>query len=327
MDLQEIKNRLKDFKLYYPFVSKNEMMKKVARAILTCVRVDINVLIIGETGTGKDMVAQTIHRLSGKPADKFIRVNCGAIPEGLAESELLGHTRGAFTGASESRRGKLELADGGTLFLDEIASMRLSMQAILLNALDGNAIYKVGGEKEFVFRMRVLAASNGNLEEAIKDRLFREDLYYRLAGIIIELPPLRERVEDIKGIAEYVLRHICQDASLSQAKFDAEALGFLQDRHWSGNIREMKNTIERVALLTEKQLITAKDLEAYNRSPLKRVIKKGLLQDSEYEMIIEALNDNHWIQKAAAQQLGISARAMNYKIWKYGITHERWRRK
>ena len=223
---------------------------------------DARVLITGANGTGKELVARSLHELSNRNKAPFIEVNCAAIPAELIESELFGHAKGAFTSAVKDRKGKFELASGGTLFLDEIGDMSLAAQAKVLRALQENLIQRVGGEKDIKVDCRVLAATNKDLQLEIKEGRFREDLFHRLAVILIHVPSLNERREDIPMLTEHFLQLICQDHGIPKKSIDAAAIEALQALNWTGNIRELRNIIERLVILSD-QTITSSDVKRY----------------------------------------------------------------
>jgi transcriptional regulator with GAF, ATPase, and Fis domain len=231
------------------------MIEKVAPS-------DARVLITGGNGTGKELVARSLHELSNRGKMPFIEVNCAAIPAELIESELFGHEKGAFTSAVKDRKGKFELASGGTLFLDEIGDMSLSAQAKVLRALQENVIQRVGGEKDLKVDCRVLAATNKDLREEIKAGRFREDLFHRLAVILIHVPALNERRSDIPLLVNHFLKLVCQDHGIALKTIEATAVKALQELNWTGNIRELRNIIERLVILSD-QCITAADVQRY----------------------------------------------------------------
>jgi two-component system, NtrC family, nitrogen regulation response regulator NtrX len=231
------------------------MIEKVAPS-------DARVLITGGNGTGKELVARSLHELSTRVKMPFIEVNCAAIPAELIESELFGHEKGAFTSAIKDRKGKFELASGGTLFLDEIGDMSLTAQAKVLRALQENFIQRVGGEKDLKVDCRVLAATNKDLREEIKAGRFREDLFHRLAVILIHVPSLNERRSDIPLLVNHFLKLVCQDHGIAQKTIDIAAVQALQALNWTGNIRELRNIIERLVILSD-QCITANDVQRY----------------------------------------------------------------
>jgi DNA-binding NtrC family response regulator len=236
-------------------IEVKKMIEKVAPS-------NARVLITGENGTGKELVAQQLHKLSGRNKLPFIEVNCAAIPSELIESELFGHEKGAFTSANKMKKGKFELADGGTLFLDEIGDMSLSAQAKVLRALQENKITRVGSEKDINVDVRVFAATNKNLQKEIEDGNFREDLFHRLSVILIKVPTLNERMEDIPLLADHFMLQICAAQGVAEKKFSAGALKALQAVNWSGNIRELRNIIERLIILCDEE-ITEDDIKLF----------------------------------------------------------------
>jgi DNA-binding NtrC family response regulator len=232
------------------------MIQKVAPS-------DARVMITGENGTGKELVARSLHDNSNRSKMPFIEVNCASIPGELIESELFGHEKGAFTSAVKDKKGKFELASGGTLFLDEIGDMSLAAQAKVLRALQENVIQRVGGEKDIKVNCRVVAATNKNLQEEIKEGRFREDLYHRLAVILIHVPSLNDRKEDIALLAEHFLTQICNDQGIVRKTFSDKAILELQKINWTGNIRELRNIVERLVILCDN-LISDEDVKMYS---------------------------------------------------------------
>jgi Nif-specific regulatory protein len=315
------------------------VIEKVARSHST-------VLIQGETGTGKELVANAIHAASPRSARSLVKVNCAALPEPLLESELFGHERGAFTGADRQRVGRFELANGGTLFLDEIGDMSLQTQAKLLRVLQEQMFERVGGEKTLTVDVRLIAATNKHLDVEVRERRFRDDLFYRLNVVTIDLPPLRERREDILLLAKHFLDRYARDLGKPVGDLDPAACDLLENHSWPGNIRELENTIERAVLMAEGSALRAADLglapfggAATDLSPdggPARAPIQGQTQGSaadlhskrldeiEKNTILRVLAENNWVQKDAARLLGISPRVLNYKIKSHGITHPTW---
>lgn len=243
-------------------VGESESMNQIKSMIEKVAPTDARVLITGGNGTGKELVARWIHEKSQRCAGPLVEVNCAAIPSELIESELFGHEKGAFTSAIKQRIGKFEQANGGTLFLDEIGDMSLSAQAKVLRALQENKITRVGGEKEIAVSPRVLAATNKNLKAEIEKGNFREDLYHRLSVIVIHVPSLNERKEDIPILAEHFLKEICEDYGMPAKSFSPESLKELQKINWTGNIRELRNVVERLVILGDKK-ISDKDVKLF----------------------------------------------------------------
>lgn len=246
----------------YEMIGESGSIKKIHEMISRVAPTDARVLITGENGTGKELVAHAIHENSQRSNAPLIEVNCAAIPSELIESELFGHEKGAFTSAIRQKKGNFELADGGTLFLDEIGDMSLSAQAKVLRALQENKITRVGGDKEINVNVRVIAATNKNLKKEIEKGNFREDLYHRLGVILIHVPSLNERKDDIPTLAKHFLQQICSEYGMPQKEFAPDALKALQTIDWTGNIRELRNVVERLIILCDKK-ITAADVNTY----------------------------------------------------------------
>jgi len=238
----------------YNMMGESSALKQVREMIDKLAPTDARVLILGPNGSGKELVAREIHEKSLRSSGPFVEVNCAAIPSELIESELFGHEKGAFTSAIKQKKGNFEQAEGGTLFLDEIGDMSLSAQAKVLRALQENKIMRVGGEKEILVNVRVLAATNKNLQEEIAKGNFREDLYHRLSVIVVKVPSLNDRREDIPLLVEYFSQIICKDYGMAVKKFDKEALDQLQQKNWTGNIRELRNIVERLIILGGAQI-------------------------------------------------------------------------
>jgi len=275
------------------------------------------VLLRGETGTGKELITRLIHLLSDRKNGPLIEVNCAAIPENLFESELFGHEKGSFTGATTSREGRFEAARGGTLFLDEVGELPFSMQAKLLRALQEKRISRVGSSREIDVDVRVIAATNRNLRELVASGSFREDLYYRLNVFEVELPPLRRRKEDIPLLADFFL----EKSSPVKMQFDADAMSYLMKYPFPGNVRELEHLIQRLSTLVRGRVIRARDLplDIRHAEPAAKNNLQERLTTVEQQMILEALEQNNWVQTRAADSLGISERVLRYKIGKYGI--------
>ncbi len=329
------------FDYYYPMVSHNPQIRQMLALIKKVARSNATVLIQGETGTGKEMMASLIQVLSLRADKPFIQVNCAALPDQLLESELFGHERGAYTGAYTTRIGKFELADKGTLFLDEVGDMALPTQAKILRVLQEQRFSRLGGNRLINVDVRLIAATNKDLEREIELGNFRLDLYYRLNVVQINIPPLRERREDIPILAEYFRRKFASEMKKEVGGFTQETMRLLQNHSWPGNIRELKNLVERAVIVVgEGQQITPNDLSlsgrdyfaagGQNRRRQENGSDKGLatlnLAELERTAIIQALERTGWVQKDAAKLLGISPRALNYKISQHNITHHSWKK-
>ncbi len=315
-------------------VGESPQMKEIFRTIEKVARSNATVLVLGETGVGKELIAEAIHRNSSRADRPFVKMNCAALHENLLESELFGHERGAFTGADRQRIGRFELANEGTLFLDEIGNMSPSTQAKVLRVLQEREFERLGGSRTLKVDVRLVAATNKNLEQAIAKGEFREDLYYRLNVVTIVVPPLRERKEDVLPLATHFLNRFAAEFGKDVRGFDPSAIRTLRRHHWPGNIRELENTVERAVLMCEGGLVTDADLNlsAAARNAADNVTALNLrlpptgirLEDLEKQAILEALRINNWVQKDAARFLGISSRVMNYKVAKYEIKNPRW---
>ncbi len=315
-------------------VGESAKMQDVIRLTRKVASSKATVLITGETGTGKELIAGMIHANSLRRHQSFVKVNCAALQDNLLESELFGHEKGAFTGADRHRIGRFEQAHQGTIFLDEIGDMSASTQAKVLRVLQEEEFERLGGTKTLKVDVRVITATNKDLEEAIEKAEFREDLFYRLNVVSIRIPPLRERPEDVEPIAMFFLRKYAGELKKRIDGFAPEALRHLREYAWPGNVRELNNTLERAALMAEGERIEAGDLslpDVCDQEPegsnLIRLPRNGVdFQQMEKEMILEALRMNDWVQKDAARFLGMSRRVIHYKIQKLGITNPKWRK-
>jgi DNA-binding NtrC family response regulator len=317
-------------------VGNSNQIKKVLEMIKKIAKSNASILITGETGTGKELIASLVHYNSLRASQSFVKVNCAALQENLLESELFGHEKGAFTSADRQRIGRFEQANGGTLFLDEIGDMSASTQAKVLRVLQEHEFERLGGMKTIKVDVRIIAATNKNLKDAITSNLFREDLYYRLNTVSIEMPSLRERKDDVLPLANYFVKKYGEEIKKNIVGFSPQAAKYLTRHNWPGNIRELQNTIERAVLMAETNVIGVEDLsinsgssEASSAESVKIKIPPGgiKLDDLERDTILEALKMSNWVQKDAAELLGVSRRVLNYKVKIHNITHERWRRK
>ena len=299
------------------------IMETITRVAPTNARV----LIMGENGTGKELVARKLHELSKRAGEPFVEVNCAAIPEDLIESELFGHEKGSFTGAISQRIGKFELADGGTLFLDEVGDMSLSAQAKVLRVLQESVFERVGGTETKRVDVRVLAATNKNLLEEAARMRFREDLYYRLNVVPIRIPPLRERKSDIKILADYFLREVAVELGRSPKRLASEALDVLMEYSWPGNVRELRNLIERLCILTLTDLIKRDDLptlalvreEDARKDPFGLRTYQEFKDFMEKEYLVKKLRENNGNVSRTARQLDMQRSNLYKKLEKYGI--------
>ena len=293
-----------------------------------------NILIAGESGTGKELVAKAIHYNSPRKEKPFVTLNCGAIPESLIESELFGHMKGAFTDAIATKKGLFEVADEGTIFLDEISELPLLMQVKLLRVLQDKEFKRVGGTEDIRVDVRIISATNKDLEGAVREKLFREDLFYRLNVIQIKLPPLRERKEDIPILANHFLKKYSEELNKNILNISPETHQILLHYEYPGNVRELQNIIERAVALEGSQELTATNLNSYlSEQPL---LKKGsmdieipnegidlekIVEDLERTLLLKALDKTKGIKKKAAELLHINFRSMRYRLEKYGLNH------
>ena len=281
------------------------------------------VLILGESGTGKEMVAQALHRLSGQRSGPFVAINCNTIPENLLESELFGHEKGSFTGAHTQRKGHVETAAGGTLFMDEIGELPLAVQVKLLRFLQEKTFLRVGGRQEIRSDARVLSATNRNLQESAASGKFREDLYYRLAVVVVKVPPLRERGDDVVLMARAFLRKYGVEHQKPNLTFAPDAFRALTGHRWAGNVRELQNRVQRAVIMAEGKRVTAKDLElADTVSALPPQTLKEARESVEREMVQEALRRHRGKITSAAVELGVSRPTLYELMEKLGIAKD-----
>jgi DNA-binding NtrC family response regulator len=298
-----------------------EAMEVARRLIANVANTPASVLISGESGTGKELVARTVHLGSRRRDAGFVAVNCAAIPENLMESELFGHEKGAFTGAVQARPGKFELAAGGTLFLDEIGDLPLALQAKLLRILQEKVFERLGGRREIRADVRIIAATNKDLADEVREKRFREDLYYRLNVFPIHLPPLRERRDGLPIIVEYLVLRAARQIGRAVSAVEPEVHAAFARYDWPGNIRELQNIIERAVILSSGR-ITVEDLPELVRRPVKQSADgaDGRLQELERLSIIKALEQTGGNRRLAAERLGISKRTLQYRLKAYGLT-------
>ena len=303
----------------FGIIGESEEMYKVYHAINKVRKTGASVLITGESGTGKELVARAIHYGGKTSKAPFVPINCGGIPDSLLESELFGHVKGAFTGAVETRAGFFQTADGGTIFLDEISNTSLAMQAKLLRVLQEKEFYMVGSKKSQKVNVRVVAATNVDLMQLVKQGRFREDLYYRLNIISIELPPLRDRGEDVHLLINFLLGKYVSELGRKPMKFTPRALKALKEYGWPGNVRELQNLVHRLAIMADESVIDVPDLpETFRFSALR---SKGLdrkLEDVEREYIMDVFAANNKNLSHTAERLGIDRKTLRERIKRYG---------
>jgi DNA-binding NtrC family response regulator len=305
-------------------IFSGKVMAGIKELVENVATTSANVVILGESGTGKELVARTIHLLSPRRNAGFVPINCAAIPESLLESELFGHEKGAFTGAIQTKRGKFELAQGGTIFLDEIGDMPLALQAKLLRVIQERKFERVGGAREINADVRIIAATHRDLEAEVREKRFREDLFYRLNVFPIGLPPLRQRKDALPRLAEYFVVRFAGQTGKRTSGISQEAMEELLEYNWPGNIRELQNVIERAVILG-KELIVPADLPDTLTDP---VCHQGeehgeSLRGIEREAILRALEKADGNRRKAAQELGISRRTLQYRLKEYGLVDEK----
>jgi len=318
-----------EFKRQTEFVGEHPAMLAILDTIRKVASTNARVLIMGENGTGKELVARTLHASSPRASEPFIEVNCAAIPEELIESELFGHEKGSFTGAVSRRTGKFELADGGTLFLDEVGDMSLNAQAKVLRVLQESVFERVGGTETMRVDVRVIAATNKDLLAASRDGAFREDLYYRLNVVPVTIPPLRERVSDLPLLVDHFLRQTARELGQPVKKLTKRALDVLREYAWPGNVRELRNLIERVIILTPGRTIDVADLP--DMGPAKksqdgffdRDTYTGFKDDVEKEFFERKLRLYGYNVSKTARKLGMQRSNLYKKLEKYGIPYKR----
>lgn len=287
---------------------------------------EANVLILGESGTGKELVAQMLHEHSHRKNGPLVKVNCAALPENLLESELFGYVKGAFTGAAQDKPGRFQLAEGGTLFLDEIGELPLTLQAKILRALQERVVEPLGGIAPVSVDVRFIAATNRRLPDMIEKGTFREDLYYRLNVLEIRIPPLRERLEDIPLLADYLLRKLGQKNSKPLRSVSREFLEALMRYEWKGNVRELENVLERSLILCRDDILDVRDLPDHLRAPAESaassssVLKESPLETAERNALEDTLRKCGGHRERTAKALGISRRTLQYRLKKYGLT-------
>ncbi|VAW41762.1 Response regulator of zinc sigma-54-dependent two-component system [hydrothermal vent metagenome] len=308
-------------------VAETPAFKTIISSLKKFAETDSTILMTGDTGTGKSFLSGSIHYNSHRRDKPFIKINCANIPETLLESELFGHEKGSFTGAVKQRIGRFEQANGGTIFLDEIGEISLEIQTKLLRVLEEKSFERVGGNKTIQVDIRVIAATNKDLDKQITRGKFREDLFYRINVLPIHLPPLRERPDCIEPLAKVMLQKACTSLKKKISDFSPTAMEIIKAYNWPGNIRQLTNTIERAVILEESNHIQPESIAIPRfHTPAISAAACEPLKVHEKDLILKALNDSLWVQKRAAKRLGISPRSLNYKIKKLGITHPNWRK-
>ena len=317
-EMQFLRQEVKERTRFESMIGQSKPMQEIFDLICDVAPMDSTVLITGQTGTGKGLAAKAIHTNSPRCNGPFVTVNCGAIPEHLMETELFGHQKGAFTDAKETKKGRLELAHGGTLFLDEVGEISMRMQIDLLRVLEDRVFYRVGGTQPMEADFRVIAATNRNLEEAIKDGIFREDLFYRLNVISIVMPSLSQRKEDIPLLAEHFLHRFIQETNKNIDKISREAMDELMLYDWPGNVRELENAIERAVVVGKERQMLPEDLPILCYGPF-HAPQNNSLKAVEKSHIQQVLSDNDWNIARCAKILEIDRSTLYSKIKKYKI--------
>ncbi|MCB2227925.1 MAG: sigma 54-interacting transcriptional regulator [Desulfarculaceae bacterium] len=315
----EVSNRYNNFFI----VGKSPAMRELQGTLAKVAPAKASVLLLGESGTGKTLVARIIHEMSARADGPFVKINCAALPENLLESELFGHSKGAFTGATEEKPGRFEEADGGTIFLDEIAEMPISLQAKLLRFLQDKEFERLGSPKTHKVDVRIIAATNQNLPVLVESKEFRQDLYYRLNVFPLHLPPLRERVEDIPLLIHHFLDKNSEEYS-RRLIIETAAEKALVAYSWPGNVRELENIIERLSIMVDQDTITKADLPGFlmsaaNEPAGEDEANRSKLDELEKGELLDALERNRWVQSRAASDLGITLRKLGYRLKKYGL--------
>ena len=303
-------------------IASSSQMLKVCRTVEKVAPTNVTVLLLGESGTGKELVARALHEMSNRAPRRFIALNCAAIPETLLESELFGYEKGAFTGANKKVRGKIEHAEGGTLFLDEVGDLPIALQAKLLRFLQERVIERIGGREEIAVDVRVICATHQDILALVRSGQFREDLYYRISELTINIPPLRERDGDISLVARALLDKYCLQHGKPRSDFSQAAMAAIEAHEWPGNVRELENRISRAVIMSENHQIEADDLEFRAPSPADKFVSLNLRQvrdDAERQAIARALNWFNGNVAQAADALGISRPTLYDLINKYGF--------
>lgn len=314
----QLRESITEFSKFDEIVGESQGMKNVFNLIETVAKTDTTVLIRGESGTGKELIARAIHSNSSRRYFPFIPVNCGGLPEGILESELFGHERGAFTGAQYRRKGKFEMADGGTIFLDEIGNVSVKTQMDLLRVIETKKFTRVGGNEEIESDFRIISATNSDLEAAVKTGAFREDLYYRLNVFSIFLPPLRERKSDVPVLAQHFLKKYSMSMNKPMDSFTPDAMDTLVKYNWPGNIRELENAIERAMVVGTPPQVKPEDLP-FQLGEMKKTPATESLAEIEKNHIIYILEKTGWNITRSAETLGIDRVTLYNKIEKYGL--------
>ena len=314
-----LRQRLEERYRFENIIAKSHKMQQIFEMIGTVAQSNATVLITGESGTGKELIARALHKLSPRRDKPFIAVSCAALPESLLESELFGHEKGSFTGAVAQRKGRFELAHKGTLFLDEIGEMSANIQVHLLRVLEEREFTRVGGTELVKSDVRIISATNKELREAVSRGEFRDDLYYRLNVVTIQLPPLRERAEDIPLLAQHFLNKFALENQKGDITFSPDAMDFLMKYEWPGNVRELENAIERAVVLARNSSLTAADLSPHNLPLLRQASLGKSLKEVEEDHILYVLTETRGNYSKAAKLLGITRMTLHNKVKEYEL--------
>lgn len=329
-----LKDQLELTNEFSELIGDSDPVRRIKEEISDLTDQDVSIMLTGETGVGKELVARALHRLGKNPGSPFIDVNCAALPDdNLLQSDLFGHEKGAFTGAVAQRKGKFELAGKGSLFLDEISELSRASQGKILKAIENRSFTRLGGAKEIRVSCRFLFATNRDLLQEVRDGRFREDLYYRINVYPIRIPPLRERRQDIPLLARFFLHLFCRKYNKPLKQLRQQALDRLIAYLWPGNVRELRNIIERLVIRTHTNVVSSADLETCGLG-IKQASRSGItlppegvnLDDLERDLTRQALEQTGWNQKKAADLLGISIDRINSRVKKFGFTHPGWRK-
>lgn len=320
---KEIRDLRGNLSKKWNLIGESKEIKSLRSQIEMAAKSNSRVLITGESGSGKELVARLLHILSNRSSKPFIEVNCAAIPQELIESELFGHEKGSFTGAFERKKGKFELADGGTLFLDEIGDMSLQTQAKVLRVIETQEFQRVGGNSTIKVDVRIIAATNKDLQKEVRRANFREDLFFRLNVIPLSVPPLRERKEDIPLLIDYFIKTISEEYGRKPKKITPDAIKRLQDYDWPGNVRELKNTVERLLIMMPSEVITENNINLGGSIAMANYFRYRTLKEAkeafERDFIIKKLQENNWNISKTAEQLDIERSNLHKKIKAYNI--------
>jgi len=331
---ESVESLRSEIELRHEIVGASPLMRQLVERVERVAPTDARVLITGENGTGKELVARAIHRLSARASGPFVEVNCAAIPSELIESALFGHVKGSFTGAVADRAGKFEQAHGGTLFLDEVGDMSLSAQAKVLRALEEAVVTRVGGSRSIEVDVRVVAATNKNLSREIEDGHFREDLFYRLNVVPVHVPPLRERPEDIPMLVRHFVGLMARHDRVVPRSFSAEALRRLQGLSWRGNVRELRNTVERLLILAEGDVVSGEDVERLvpsreaagaggrDASLLSAATYAEFKEQAERAFVLRKLRENDWNVAETARRIDMPRSNLYKKIDRFGLVRD-----